>query len=61
MTKYTDSKGREHEAETMAFPHLNSAVNKLERVDPSNPDLPALTAIRDKRKADYEAEHGTEG
>ncbi len=58
MTTYTDSRGREHEAESMPFTHLNNAVDKMERMDPTNPDLPDLKIIRDKRKAAWEAENG---
>lgn len=61
-TKYIGSDGKEQEAETMTFTRLDNKVKKMERMGETDGDLyPKLLAVRDARKAAYEAEHGTEG
>lgn len=55
MAIYTNSKGEELIAEEMNFTHLESAIKKMERTDPGNPELGPLKVVYDNRKAAWEA------
>jgi hypothetical protein len=56
MAFYTRSNGDQVVIEEMPFPHLKSATLKMARMDPSNPELPAMQREVAKREAIYEEE-----
>jgi len=60
MTHYTRSNGQTVELSTMAFPHLRSAFQKMEREDPGHPELPGLRVEMLARNIQYRDELVTE-
>lgn len=53
---YTRSNGARVRLGDMPFPHLKSAVGKLEREDPDSDELPAMKAYLAELQEAYDAE-----